>query len=117
MSRQAKENNKEGNKGNKRSLIKTNQRQAHCEQVSAVLKALSHPQRLMILSHLLEGPKTVSDLVELCNSSQSQLSQFLIRMKYEGLLESKKEGKFQYYSVADRRLLNLMQTIQKEYCC
>lgn len=80
------------------------------------MKALSHPQRLMVMGHLLQGPKTVGELVELCEASQSQMSQFLIRMKYEGLIRSEKNGKFQVYSLADRRLIQLMKTIQSEYC-
>lgn len=90
--------------------------QKACGEVCLILKALSHPQRLMILGHLLNGPKTVSDLVELCEISQSQMSQFLNRMKTEGLIESHRDGKFQYYKVADQRLVRLMKTIQAEYC-
>lgn len=87
-----------------------------CEEVCLILKALSHPQRLLILSHLLESSKTVSQLVDLCETSQSQMSQFLIRMKLEGLVSSEKDGKYQVYSLADRRLIHLMRTIQTEYC-
>ena len=90
--------------------------QNSCEQVSQILKALSHPQRLMVLGHLLQGPKAVGELVDLCEVSQSQMSQFLIRMKYEGLVSSEKDGKFQVYSLADKRLVQLMKTIQSEYC-
>lgn len=88
-----------------------------CVEVSHILKALAHPQRLMILGSLLQEPKTVSELVEFCNISQSQISHFLMRMKLEGLVEAKREGKFVYYNVADKRLIKLMQAIQSEYCC
>ncbi len=87
-----------------------------CEEVCLILKALSHPQRLMVLGHLLQGPKSVGELVDLCETSQSQMSQFLIRMRYEGLISSEKNGKFQVYSLADQRLVQLMKTIQVQYC-
>jgi ArsR family transcriptional regulator len=87
-----------------------------CEEVAQILKALSHPQRLLILGHLLEGEKTVSELEKVCDISQSQMSQFLGRMKLEGLVDSRKEGRFQYYFVSDDRLKHLMFTIQQEYC-
>jgi ArsR family transcriptional regulator, virulence genes transcriptional regulator len=87
-----------------------------CEEVCLILKALSHPQRLVILGYLLEGSKTVSELVALCDTSQSQISQFLIRMKLEGLVKSEKDGKYQVYSLTDKRLVRLMKTIQTEYC-
>lgn len=87
-----------------------------CDEVAIILKALSHPQRLLILGHLLQGEKTVSQLEEECDISQSQLSQFLARMKLEGLVGNRKDGRYQYYFVADERLQHLMATIQKEYC-
>lgn len=87
-----------------------------CEEVCVILKALSHPQRLLILGHLLQGSKNVSELVELCGVSQSQMSHFLTRMGKEGLVRSEKQGKFKVYSVADRRLSALMKAIQEQYC-
>jgi ArsR family transcriptional regulator len=87
-----------------------------CEMVSLILKELSHPQRLLILANLLGGPKTVSQLVAACGTSQSQMSHFLMRMRLSGLIRAEKDGKFQFYSVADRRLVRLMKTIQAEYC-
>ena len=87
-----------------------------CEEVCVILKALSHPQRLLVMGHLLQGPKTVSDLVELCGTSQSQMSNFLMRMSAEGLVCAEKQGKFKIYSVADRRLISLIKAIQEQYC-
>jgi len=68
------------------------------------------------MGHLLAGAKTVSELTVACGVSQSQVSQFLIRMKFEGLVKSEKKGKYQVYSVADKRLIGLMKAIQQEYC-
>ena len=87
-----------------------------CEEVSGLLRALSHPQRLMILGHLIKGSKTVSELQELCGLQQSQLSQFLVRMKLEGLISCERQGRFQCYSVADDRLIKLIGSIQKIFC-
>ena len=87
-----------------------------CEDVSMLLKSMAHPRRLMILGHLLNGKKTVSELVELCEISQSQMSHFLMRLSYEGLVQHEKEGRFRVYSIADKRLKKLMEVIQKEYC-
>ncbi len=87
-----------------------------CHTVAGMLKELSHPQRLLILGLLLDGAKTVSELVKGCGTSQSQMSHFLMRMRMAGLVAAEKQGKFQYYSLADRRLVALMKTIQSEYC-
>lgn len=87
-----------------------------CELVSGLLRALSHPQRLMILGYLIEGEKTVTELQDLCGISQSQLSQFLGRMRLEGLLNCERKGRYQYYSVCDKKVVKLIQAIHSIYC-
>lgn len=87
-----------------------------CGLVGELLRSLSHPQRLMIMGHLSLGPKTVSELQDLCGISQSQISQFLIRMRSEGLVKSDRQGRFQYYSAADDRVIELIRVIQKLFC-
>ncbi len=90
--------------------------QRSCEDISRVLKSLSHPGRLMILGHLSSGHKTVTQLVELCQLPQSQMSHFLARLNYEGLVNRERDGKFRYYCLADQRLRKLLDVIQREYC-
>lgn len=87
-----------------------------CVEVSAILKSMAHPQRLIILGYLSSGEKTVSELVEHCEISQSRISQYLIRMKMDGLLECERVGKFQYYKIADERLIELILVLQKKFC-
>ena len=90
--------------------------ESSCESVSRLLKSMAHPTRLIILGHLTTGEKTVSELTNLCEISQSQMSQFLIRLSYENLVQSKKNGRCRLYSLADTRLKKLLEAIQKEYC-
>ena len=90
--------------------------EASCEDVSQVLKSLAHPRRLLILGHLTHGPLSVGDLTRLCEISQSQMSHFLTRLSFEGLVKSGKEGKYRIYSIKDERLRNLLEVIQREYC-
>lgn len=87
-----------------------------CVAASKILKALSHPQRLLVLGYLLSGEQTVSGLVDKCTIPQSQMSLFLIRMKSENLITSRKEGKYQYYSIKDKRVGRLIKIIQDMYC-
>jgi DNA-binding transcriptional ArsR family regulator len=84
-----------------------------CTEVSLIMKALAHPQRLMLMCHLAEGEKNVSELLELCDISQSQLSQFLKRMERERLLKLRKEGNFVFYSISDKNILKLIQSMHK----
>lgn len=84
-----------------------------CLEVSEIMKALAHPQRLLILCHLAEGEKNVSELIELCEISQSQLSQFLTRMQREKLLSVRREGTFSYYAIADENVSKLLHSMHK----
>ena len=90
--------------------------QAKCEEVAGVMKAIAHPQRLMLMCHLSQGEKSVSELLALCDVSQSQLSQFLNRLQREKLLRVRREGNFSYYRIADKNMTKLIQSMQKIFC-
>lgn len=87
-----------------------------CYEVSDLLKSISHPQRLMIVCNLSEGEMSVGELQEACDISQSQLSQFLNRMAKEGLVKSRREGQFSFYSIKDERVFKLLNQMQKIFC-
>lgn len=89
--------------------------ESNCDEVCALLKALSHPGRLLILGHLVAGEKTVSELQELCGISQSQLSQFLARMRHERLVLGDRRGRSIVYRTADDRVAWLIRAIQALY--
>lgn len=92
--------------------------------VAALFAGLSHPVRLQILCCLMDaaqrrdsrGECSVSELTEFCGISQPEVSQFLSRMKRDGLLTSRREGKRVWYSIADPALSELLQTVRALYC-
>jgi len=87
-----------------------------CEEVAGLLKYLSHPQRLILLCKIAESDKTVGELQEICGMSQSLTSQFLAKMKAEGLIASEKEGKFVTYRIADARVSKLIHSLSGIFC-
>jgi|LauGreDrversion4_2_1035121.scaffolds.fasta_scaffold1278040_1 DNA-binding transcriptional ArsR family regulator len=87
-----------------------------CEEVSQVLKSLSHPVRLKVLCALIDREKTVGELVEFGGISQSAMSQFLIRLRSEGVLQSRKEGTSVYYTLSDPKLKKLIHAIKEVFC-
>lgn len=87
-----------------------------CKSVAAILKAISHPQRLMILCHLVDGEKSVGELEKLCGGSQSSISQFLKLMKLEDMLISEKRGLFVYYRIHDPQVKKLIFSLYKIFC-
>ena len=54
---------------------------------------MAHPQRLKILTYLCEGEKTVTQLQDYCNISQSNVSQFLNKMRSHKLVDFRRESK------------------------
>ncbi len=83
---------------------------------SDLLKALAHEGRLMILCHLAEGEKSVSELEELIGARQAAVSQQLARLRLEGLVSSRREGKAIYYSIEDSRAQRLIATLHGIFC-
>jgi ArsR family transcriptional regulator len=85
---------------------------ARAPEASAFLKALSHEGRLMILCHLAAGPRSVTELESLLEARQAAVSQQLARLRLEGLVSTRREGKAIYYSIHDARVLELVRLLQ-----
>ena len=89
---------------------------ARAGEAAAFLKALSHEGRLMILCHILEGEKSVTELEELIGARQSAVSQQLSRLRLEGLVVTRRDGKAIYYSIADARVKSLVGLMYQMFC-
>jgi ArsR family transcriptional regulator len=79
---------------------------------SGFLKALSHEGRLMILCHLAAGERSVTELEHLLGSRQAAVSQQLARLRLEGLVSTRREGKAIFYSLQDPRVLAQIRLMQ-----
>ena len=66
-----------------------------------ILKALANPRRLMILDQLHDGPKTVSELIEILELPQATVSQHLAAIREQGIANANRQGNTVTYSVAD----------------
>ncbi len=80
-------------------------------QAANLLKVIGHDGRLMILCHLASGEKSVTELEELLSARQAAVSQQLSRLRLEGLIESRREGKSIYYNLSDNRARQIMCTV------
>jgi DNA-binding transcriptional ArsR family regulator len=83
---------------------------------SNFLKAISHEGRLMILCHLATGEKSVTELEDLLSARQAAVSQQLSRLRMEGLVQPRREGKTIYYSLADRRAIKILDMVYDLFC-
>jgi len=80
------------------------------------LKALAHEGRLMILCHLSSGPKSVTELETLLMSRQAAVSQQLARLRLEGLVNARRDGKAIFYSIQDPRVRRTVALVYEMFC-
>ena len=85
-------------------------------QASNFLKAISHEGRLMILCHLASGEKSVTELETLLSSRQPAVSQQLSRLRLEGLVTPRREGKTIFYTLTDDRPKKIMEVVYDLFC-
>jgi DNA-binding transcriptional ArsR family regulator len=83
---------------------------------SNFLKALSHEGRLIILCHLVSGEKSVTELETLLSARQAAVSQQLSRLRLEGLVTPRRDGKTIYYRLADDRPRKMLETVHELFC-
>ena len=86
-----------------------------CE-VSEFLKQIAHEHRLIILCHLADGEKSVSELQQLMGLEQSTTSQHLGRLRKQGIIQARKDSQSNYYSICDEKVLRVIQLLHEMYC-
>lgn len=89
---------------------------ANARNAAAFLKTLAHEGRLMILCHLGGGEKSVSELEQLLNIRQAAVSQLLARLRDEGLVNTRREGKTIYYSLANDITSRVIGLLYESFC-
>lgn len=89
---------------------------ANATDASNFLKAISHEGRMMILCHLVTGEKSVTELEELLSARQAAVSQQLSRLRLEGLVVPRREGKAIYYRLADEKPRRLLEVVYDLFC-
>lgn len=58
---------------------------------------------------MMDGEKTVSEIVEIINGNQSNISQHLNCLKGCGIILGRQEGKFVYYSLRNVQIEQLLR--------
>lgn len=83
---------------------------------AALLKALAHEARLMVLCQLVDGERPAGALQEAAGLSQSALSQHLARLREDGLVATRREGTTIHYRLADPKAARVLETLAAIYC-
>jgi DNA-binding transcriptional ArsR family regulator len=85
-------------------------------EAEELLKALANSHRLMILCELREGERSVTALEEVVPLSQSALSQHLAKLREGGFVSTRREAQTIYYSLADERVVRLIEVLHELFC-
>jgi DNA-binding transcriptional ArsR family regulator len=88
----------------------------NAKRASDFLKALAHESRLMMLCILAEGEKSVSELEQELGLRQPTVSQQLARLRADGLVNTRRDGKTIYYSVASDEARTIIGAIYDVFC-
>ncbi len=84
-------------------------------QAAECLKTIAHPHRLRMLEMLLKGRYTVGELAVACEIPSHMASEHLRLMQRCGLLSSQREGRRNYYEVAEPHLKSIMSCVQNRF--
>ena len=89
------------------------------EQINAVakiLKSMSHPIRLKILCLLQDKELSVGDIRNEVETTNANVSQHLNILRNQGIIDFRKDANFIYNRITDKRILDLILTMQKLFC-
>lgn len=85
-------------------------------RAAAFLKALAHEHRLLLLCLLCEGERSVTELETLLGVRQPAVSQQLARLRLDGLVTTRREGKAIYYRLANADVQRVLEVVHDIYC-
>ena len=85
-------------------------------RASTLLKALSHEARLLILCILAEREKTVTEIEDILGLQQAVVSQHLARLRMERLVDTRRDGRLVYYTIADSEITDVIHGLHEMFC-
>lgn len=78
-----------------------------------LFRGLGDPTRVRILQLLLDGERTVGELVAETGVQQGRLSSHLACLRWCGFVTSRREGREVFYSLADGRIPHLLSLAEE----
>ncbi|WP_439572714.1 metalloregulator ArsR/SmtB family transcription factor [Phreatobacter sp.] len=85
-------------------------------EASDFLKALSHESRLLLLCLIAEKERSVGELENILSLRQPTVSQQLARLRFDGLVTTRRDGKTVYYSLANENVRRVIGVIYDIFC-
>ncbi len=85
-------------------------------QVAARLKILSHPKRLILLCHMAEGEQSVGSLAQLTGMRDAAVSQQLMLLRKDGVVDVRREAQMAYYRLHDPDMAAILAFLYERFC-
>lgn len=85
-------------------------------QACGLLKVLANQDRLLLLCQMSQGDYCVSELEERTGIRQPTLSQQLTVLREDKVVNSRREGKQIFYSIASAEAMAVMKVLYELYC-
>lgn len=76
--------------------------------VSKFFKGFADYSRLCIFQSLMDGEKTVTEIIDYTGFSQSKISNHLKCLRESDLVEARQDGKFIYYEIKDEKIKTIL---------
>ncbi|MBX5090801.1 ArsR/SmtB family transcription factor [Rhizobium lentis] len=83
----------------------------NAREVSDLLKTLAHQTRLLILCILANEERTVGEIENILGIQQAMVSQQLARLRLEGLVNTRRQGRLVYYSIGNTSVLAFLESL------
>jgi DNA-binding transcriptional ArsR family regulator len=92
------------------------QLKAKAPEAAAFLRHLANPGRLILLCHIAQGERSVTQMQRDLGFKQPALSQQLADLRRSGLVQTRRESRTIYYSIKDGRAAAVMAMLQEIFC-
>lgn len=89
---------------------------AQAGRASKLLATMSNEKRLMILCQLIEGERSVTELAASLDTRQSTISQHLALLREEALVQARRDGQTQFYSLTGDDARSILEVLHELYC-
>ncbi len=80
---------------------------------ASVCKGLADPKRLLIINALRDGEMAVSEICAKLDLKQANVSQHLAILRDKGLVRSRRDAQFVYYSLTSSKIIEAMDLLRE----
>ena len=80
---------------------------------ASVCKGLADPKRLLIIDALRDGELSVSGICDVLDLPQANVSQHLGILRDKGLVRTRRDGQYVYYSLTSQKIIEAMDLLRE----